>query len=104
MLQIDHIGIAVKTLSSSVPLFEKLLNSQCYKKEVVESENVTTAFFKTGETKIELLESNKAEKVLCGWVEFYKNEYKAFVYLVEKSGTLAHNNETLQTLQTLYNK
>lgn len=48
-----------------------------------------------------LLESNKAEKVLCGWVEFYKNEYKAFVYLVEKSGTLAHNKETLQTL---YNK
>lgn len=48
-----------------------------------------------------LLESNKAEKVLCGWVEFYKNEYKAFVYLVEKSGTLAHNKEILQTL---YNK
>ena len=48
-----------------------------------------------------LLESNKAEKVLCGWVEYYKNEYKAFVYLVEKSGTIAHNKEILQTL---YNK
>lgn len=47
-----------------------------------------------------LLESNKAEKVLCGWVEFYKNEYKAFVYLVEKTGTLAHNE---QIIQTLYN-
>lgn len=48
-----------------------------------------------------LLESGKAEKVVCGWVEFYKNEYKAFVYLVEKSGTIAHNEENLQTL---YNK
>ena len=68
MLQIDHIGIAVKTLSSSVPLFEKLLNSQCYKKEVVESENVTTAFFKTGETKIELLESNTADGIIARYI------------------------------------
>jgi methylmalonyl-CoA/ethylmalonyl-CoA epimerase len=57
MLKPEHIGIAVKDLSISVPLFEKLLNSQCYKTETVESEKVNTAFFKTGETKIELLES-----------------------------------------------
>jgi hypothetical protein len=48
-----------------------------------------------------LLESGKAEKVLCGWVEFYKNEYKAFVYMVEKSGTIAH---VKQNIQTLYNQ
>lgn len=47
-----------------------------------------------------LLESNKAEKVLCGWVELYKNDYKAFVYMVEKTGTIAHNE---QIIQTLYN-
>ncbi len=40
-----------------MPLFEKLLNSQCYKTETVESEEVTTAFFLQGDTKIELLES-----------------------------------------------
>ena len=68
MLQIDHIGIAVKKLSSSVPLFEKLLNSQCYKTEVIESENVTTAFFKTGETKIELLESNTDDGVIARYI------------------------------------
>ena len=56
MQKIEHIGIAVKTLAESVPLFEKLLNSQCYKTEVVESEKVNTAFFKTGDSKIELLE------------------------------------------------
>lgn len=45
-----------------------------------------------------LLASGKAEKVLCGWVEYYKNDYKAFVYLVEKSGTIAHEKEIIQTL------
>ena len=45
-----------------------------------------------------LLESEKAEKVLCGWVEFYKNEYKAFVYLVEKTGTITHGKNIIQTL------
>ena len=68
MLQIDHIGIAVKDLASSVPLFEKLLNSQCYKTEKVESENVTTAFFKTGEAKIELLESNTADGIIARYI------------------------------------
>ena len=57
MLKIEHIGIAVKELAISIPLFEKLLNSQCYKTELVNAENVNTAFFKKGETKIELLES-----------------------------------------------
>ncbi len=68
MLQIDHIGIAVKELASSVPLFEKLLNSQCYKTEKVESEKVTTAFFKTGEAKIELLESNTADGIIARYI------------------------------------
>ena len=45
-----------------------------------------------------LLESEKAEKVLCGWVEFYNNEYKAFVYLVEKTGTITHEKNIIQTL------
>ena len=55
MLKTEHIGIAVKNLSASVALFEKLLNSPCYKTEIVESENVLTSFFKIGENKIELI-------------------------------------------------
>ncbi len=69
MLKPEHIGIAVKDLSISVPLFEKLLNSQCYKTETVESEQVNTAFFKTGETKIELLESATADGVIAKFLE-----------------------------------
>ncbi len=68
MQHIEHIGIAVNKLSNSIPLFEKLLNSQCYKTELVESENVTTAFFKTGETKIELLESNTEDGIIARFI------------------------------------
>ncbi len=69
MLKPEHIGIAVKNLSISVPLFEKLLNSQCYKTETVETEQVNTAFFKTGETKIELLESATADGVIAKFID-----------------------------------
>jgi methylmalonyl-CoA/ethylmalonyl-CoA epimerase len=69
MLKVEHIGIAVTSLSESVPLFEKLLNSQCYKKEIVESEAVTTAFFQQGDTKIELLESTSEEGVIKKFID-----------------------------------
>jgi len=59
MLKIEHIGIAVKELEKSIPLFEQLLNTPCYKTEEVLSEGVNTAFFATGESKIELLEATK---------------------------------------------
>jgi methylmalonyl-CoA/ethylmalonyl-CoA epimerase len=69
MLKPEHIGIAVKNLSISVPLFEKLLNSQCYKTETVESEAVNTAFFKTGDTKIELVQSSTQDGVIAKFIE-----------------------------------
>jgi methylmalonyl-CoA/ethylmalonyl-CoA epimerase len=55
MKKIEHIGIAVKDLNVSCSLYEKLLGTSCYKKEEVASEGVSTAFFRTGENKIELL-------------------------------------------------
>ena len=69
MLKLEHIGIAVKSLANSVPLFEKLLNSTCYKTEMVESEKVNTAFFKQGETKIELLESASTDGIISKYLE-----------------------------------
>ena len=69
MQKTEHIGIAVKDLAISIPLFEKLLNSQCYKTEKVESEKVNTAFFKKGETKIELLESTDPNGVIAKFIE-----------------------------------
>ena len=69
MQKVEHIGIAVRDLAVSVPLFEKLLNSACYKTEAVESEKVMTAFFQTGETKIELLESTDPDGVIAKFID-----------------------------------
>jgi methylmalonyl-CoA/ethylmalonyl-CoA epimerase len=69
MYKIEHIGLAVKSLETSIPLFEQLLNTKCYKTELVASENVQTAFFKTGDSKVELLESTMAEGVIGRYIE-----------------------------------
>ena len=69
MKNIEHIGIAVKDLKISIPVFEKLLNTSCYKTESVDSEQVNTAFFQKGETKIELLESLAADGVIAKFIE-----------------------------------
>lgn len=68
MLKVEHIGIAVSSLSQAVPLFEKLLNSQCYKLEEVKGEMVNTAFFQKGETKIELLEASSEDSVISKFI------------------------------------
>lgn len=69
MHKIEHIAIAVKSLSNSIPLFEKLLGSPCYKIEEVESEQVKTAFFETGDSKIELLEGQDPDGVISKFIE-----------------------------------
>ena len=69
MLSVEHIGIAVKQLSTAIPLFEKLLQTQCYKTEAVTSEQVNTAFFNAGNTKIELLESSQADGVIAKFID-----------------------------------
>lgn len=69
MIEIEHIGIAVKKLENSIPLFTKILNTQCYKTEEVKTENVRTAFFQIGEMKVELLESLDTEGVISKFIE-----------------------------------
>lgn len=69
MKKVEHIGIAVKDFNASIPLFEKLLNTNCYKQEIVQIEQVNTAFFKTGETKIELLQSLTPEGVIAKFID-----------------------------------
>ena len=69
MNNIEHIGIAVKSLEVSIPLFEKLLNTSCYKTEVVKSENVNTAFFQIRESKVELLESLDPNGIISKYLE-----------------------------------
>ena len=69
MNKIEHIGIAVKSLETSIPLYEALLNTPCYKTEEVTTEKVRTAFFAVGESKIELLESTHSQGVIARFIE-----------------------------------
>jgi len=69
MLKIEHLGIAVKELNSSIALFEQLLNTPCYKTETVVSEGVSTAFFQTGDAKIELLEATSETSPIAKFID-----------------------------------
>ena len=67
--KIEHIGIAVESLSTAIPYYESLLGSKCYAIEEVTDQKVKTAFFKVGETKIELLESMDPEGPIGKFLE-----------------------------------
>jgi len=69
MNKIEHIGIAVKDLNSSIAVYQKLLNTDCYKTEQVASELVNTAFFKTGENKVELLQATAPDSAIAKFIE-----------------------------------
>ena len=66
---IEHIGIAVTSLEESIPFFEKLLGTKCYAIEEVADQKVKTAFFKIGQTKLELLEPTCPESTIAGFIE-----------------------------------
>lgn len=67
--KIEHIGIAVKDLNKSISLYEKMLGYKCYKVEEVKDQKVRTAFFKIGETKIELLEAIDPASPIARFIE-----------------------------------
>ncbi|MEA1898959.1 MAG: methylmalonyl-CoA epimerase [Bacteroidota bacterium] len=67
--KIEHIGIAVKNLDKSILLYEKMLGYKCYKIEEVKDQKVRTAFFKIGETKIELLEATDPTSPIARFIE-----------------------------------
>ena len=67
--KIEHIGIAVEKLETAIQYYENLLGSKCYAIEEVIDQKVRTAFFKVGETKIELLESTDPEGPIGKFIE-----------------------------------
>jgi methylmalonyl-CoA/ethylmalonyl-CoA epimerase len=66
--RVEHIGIAVRSLADSIPLYEKLLGTRCYAVEEVADQEVKTALFRVGETKIELLESTDPEGPIARFI------------------------------------
>ncbi|MBR1929302.1 MAG: methylmalonyl-CoA epimerase [Paludibacteraceae bacterium] len=77
---IEHLGIAVTSLDATIPFFEFLTGSKCYSIEVVEDQKVKTAFFKVGQTKIELLEPTSPESTIAKFIE--KNNGRGGVHHV----------------------
>ena len=66
---IEHIGIAVPKLEDAMPFFEFLTGAKCYSIEEVADQKVRTAFFKVGETKVELLEPTSPDSTIAKFME-----------------------------------
>ena len=69
LTHIDHLGIAVKSLETAIPYYEEKLGLKCYAIEEVADQKVKTAFFKIGQTKLELLESTDPEGNIAKYIE-----------------------------------
>jgi len=66
---IEHIGIAVKDLQTAIPYYEDVLGLKCYNIEEIADQKVKTAFFKVGQTKLELLEPTSEESAVAKFIE-----------------------------------
>ena len=66
---IEHVGIAVTSLDEAIPFYENLLGFKCFAIEEVADQKVRTAFFKVGQTKIELLEPTSPESAIAKFIE-----------------------------------
>ena len=69
LTHIEHLGIAVKSLEEAIPYYENVLGLKCYAVEEVADQKVRTAFFKIGQTKLELLEPTCPESTIAGFIE-----------------------------------
>ncbi|MEG1615604.1 MAG: methylmalonyl-CoA epimerase [Bacteroidales bacterium] len=93
---IEHLGIAVKSLDEAIPYYEKVLGLKCYAIEEVPSQKVKTAFFKIGQTKLELLEATSEDSPIAKFIEkkgegvhhvaFATNDLPAALAKAEESG------------------
>ncbi len=101
--QLEHIGIAVKNLEAANECYAKLLGIQPYKTEEVKSENVITSFFKTGDSKVELLEATSPDSAIAKFIEsrgeglhhvaFEVEDIRAEIQRLEKEGFRILNPE-----------
>lgn len=73
--RIEHLGIAVHDMDQAIQVYENLLGTACYKKELVDSEGVRTAFFQVGESKIELLQATRPDSPIARFLEKQKGGF-----------------------------
>ncbi len=103
MNKIEHLGIAVKDIAAANEIYTSLLGEKPYKTEAVESEGVTTSFFKCGESKIELLQATRPDSPINKFIKkkgegihhiaFAVEDIKAEVIRLKKEGFVVLNEE-----------
>ena len=103
MKRIEHIGIAVKDLDAANEIYKKVLGAEHYKTQTVESEGVSTSFFKVGESKIELLSATNPDSPISKFIEkrgegihhiaFYVDDIKAEIERLKKEGFRLLNDQ-----------
>ena len=87
---IEHIGIAVRSLEESIPYYENILGLKCYNVEEVVDQKVKTAFFKVGQTKIELLEPTSPESTIAKFLETRGQGVHHIAYAVDDTAATLH--------------
>ncbi len=103
MKKIEHIGIAVKNLEEANETYKKVMGGECYKTETVESEGVSTSFFKVGESKIELLAATREDSPIAKFIEkkgegihhiaFYVDDIAAEIERLKAEGFILLNDK-----------
>ena len=92
--KIEHIGLAVKDLKASIKFYEEVFGLKCYAIEEVKDQKVRTAFFKVGETKIELLESTEPDGPIARFIEKKGEGFHHIAFAVDNV------NNALDTMQS----
>jgi len=92
---IEHIGIAVENLQEAISFFEKVYGLTCYATEEVVDQKVKTAFFKVGQTKIELLESTDPEGPIGKFIASKGQGIHHLAFCVDNVGEALKNAENL---------
>jgi len=90
---IEHIGIAVENLDEAVAFYEKVYGLKCYAMEEVPDQKVKTAFFKVGQTKIELLESTDPEGPIGKFITSKGQGIHHLAFCVDNVGEALENVE-----------
>lgn len=90
---IEHIGIAVKSIEEAKKYYEEVLGLECYSVEEVTDQKVKTAFFKVGETKIELLEATSEESPIAKFIEKKGEGIHHIAFAVEDTNEALKNAE-----------
>jgi len=69
MMRLEHIGIAVANAEEAQKLFNRLLGKSVYRKETVDTEQVTTYFYDAGTAKLELLAASEEGSVITKFID-----------------------------------